>query len=97
MVLELGYINTHNGPIQRSWMAPQATHVESTNGVRVMATTFYLGQNVVNGQVKHCWRYVVRLENLEQTNVILRDRQIKVFSLNNLTQVNGGGVVGEVS
>ncbi|CAD5222272.1 unnamed protein product [Bursaphelenchus xylophilus] len=92
---ELGYVNTHNVPSQRSWMAPQATHVETTNNVRVTATTFYLGQNSINGQIKHCWRYVVRLENLDGSDLILRDRQIKVFSLNNLTQVNGGGVVGE--
>ncbi|CAD5216841.1 unnamed protein product [Bursaphelenchus okinawaensis] len=92
---ELGYVNTHDIPSQRSWMAPQATHVETTNNVRVTATTFYLGQNATNGQIKHCWRYMVRLENLDGTDMILRERLIKVFSLNNLSQLNAGGVVGE--
>uniref|UniRef100_A0A183V8R6 ApaG domain-containing protein n=1 Tax=Toxocara canis TaxID=6265 RepID=A0A183V8R6_TOXCA len=79
---------------QRSWLSPQEVYRETTDGIQVTVTTFYLGANVIAGQQKHCWRYVIRLENLENTTVILRERAMKVFSLNNMQQVSGHGVIG---
>lgn len=79
---------------QRSWLSPQEVYREITDGVQVSVTTFYLGTNTLAGQQRHCWRYAVRLENLEKSTVIVRERSLKVFSLNNLQQVNASGVVG---
>ncbi|KAI6241473.1 ApaG domain-containing protein [Aphelenchoides fujianensis] len=94
---ELGFNLVQELGRQRSWLSPQSTHIETTESIRVMITTYYLGTTSVNAHnAKHCWRYVVRLENLDDQSMLLRERHIKVFSLNNLTQASGGGVVGEV-
>uniref|UniRef100_A0A0M3ILZ8 ApaG domain-containing protein n=1 Tax=Ascaris lumbricoides TaxID=6252 RepID=A0A0M3ILZ8_ASCLU len=79
---------------QRSWLSPQEIYRETTDGIQVTVTTFYLGANVIAGQQKHCWRYVIRLENLDNCTVTLRERAMKVFSLNNMQQVSGHGVIG---
>ncbi|KAI6214966.1 hypothetical protein M3Y94_00330300 [Aphelenchoides besseyi] len=94
---ELGYNLIPDLTPHRVWLAPQSTHIETTETIRVMITTYYLGQtSASSGHGKHFWRYVVRMENLDDRNVLLRERHIKVFSLNNLTQASGGGVVGEM-
>ncbi|VDD96309.1 unnamed protein product [Enterobius vermicularis] len=79
---------------QRSWLLPQEVYKETTNGVQVLVITFYLGANMINGQQRHCWRYSIRVENLERTTIIVRERLLKIFSLNNLQQLNASGVVG---
>uniref|UniRef100_A0A0N5AY03 ApaG domain-containing protein n=1 Tax=Syphacia muris TaxID=451379 RepID=A0A0N5AY03_9BILA len=79
---------------QKSWLVPQEAYKETTNGIEVLVITFYLGANNINGQLRHCWRYSIRLENLEKTMVTIRERLLKVFSLNNLQLLNAAGVVG---
>lgn len=71
------------------------THFESTESIAVMLTTYYLGQSTSSGQSKYFWRYVIRIENQGNDDVVLRERHIKIFSLNNLTQVTAQGVCGE--
>ncbi|CAJ0943090.1 unnamed protein product, partial [Mesorhabditis belari] len=80
---------------QNKWLSPYHVYKEVTNHIEVMATTFYLGTTAFGGQVKHLWRYVIRIHNLEPSKrVVLRERNIKVFSLNNMHQMTGIGVVG---
>jgi polymerase delta-interacting protein 2 len=38
---------------------------------------------------------VIRIQNHDSESVVLRERHIKIFSLNNLTQVTAQGVLGE--
>ncbi|GMT18911.1 hypothetical protein PFISCL1PPCAC_10208, partial [Pristionchus fissidentatus] len=78
----------------RSWMNPCHVNRETNEGIEVTVTTFYLGTTVNAGQLKHMWRYVIRLNNLTDSNVIVRERHLKVFSLNSMHQLNGHGVVG---
>ncbi|TKR64093.1 hypothetical protein L596_024683 [Steinernema carpocapsae] len=77
---------------QRSWLRPQAVYHETTDGIKVSVITFYLGTNFMAGQLRHCWRYVMRIENMTQTSVTLRERLIKVFSMNQLNQTTAHGI-----
>ncbi|RCN31567.1 hypothetical protein ANCCAN_22643 [Ancylostoma caninum] len=81
---------------QRSWLAPRDVYREVTQNIEVTVTTFYLGSSMVSGQLRHMWRYVIRLENHSpQDAVILRERSLKVYSLNNMNQAHGHGVIGK--
>lgn len=75
-------------------MQPQMTHFEDTEQISVMLTTYYLGQSNSSGHPKYYWRYVIRIQNNTKEDVVLRERHIKIFSLNNLTQVTAQGVLG---
>lgn len=81
---------------QRSWLAPRDVYREVTENIEVTVTTFYLGSSMSGGQLRHMWRYVIRLENHSpQNSVILRERSLKVYSLNNMNQAHGHGVIGK--
>ncbi|XGW16618.1 hypothetical protein V3C99_001795 [Haemonchus contortus] len=81
---------------QRSWLAPRDVYREVTENIEVTVTTFYLGSTMSAGQLRHVWRYVIRLENHSPQNpVILRERFLKVYSLNNMNQAHGHGVIGK--
>ncbi|VDO45367.1 unnamed protein product [Haemonchus placei] len=81
---------------QRSWLAPRDVYREVTENIEVTVTTFYLGSTMSAGQLRHVWRYVIRLENHSpQNSVILRERFLKVYSLNNMNQAHGHGVIGK--
>jgi len=92
---ELGFVACRNLTKQRTWMQPQMTLFENTESIYIMLTTYYLGSSNSSGQAKHYWRYVIRIQNLGSESVILRERNIKIFSLNNLTQITAQGVVGD--
>ncbi|CAD6188590.1 unnamed protein product [Caenorhabditis auriculariae] len=80
----------------RSWLAPRDVYRERTENIEVTVTTFYLGVNNVGGQPQHMWRYVVRIENMTpQQGVILRERCLKIYSLNNMNQMHAHGVIGK--
>ncbi|CAJ0580731.1 unnamed protein product, partial [Mesorhabditis spiculigera] len=77
------------------WLAPCQAYIEKTENIEVMVITFYLGTTMVGGHIKHLWRYVNRITNTTpKSPVILRERSVKVFSLNNMHHLNGIGVVG---
>ncbi|KAI6177073.1 ApaG domain-containing protein [Aphelenchoides bicaudatus] len=92
---ELGYEPVENLNKQRSWMIPRTHHENVSESIFVSITTYYLGSSISTGQLKHYWRYVIRIQNLSGESVVLRERAIKIFSLNNLTQVTAQGVLGE--
>uniref|UniRef100_A0AC34F9C0 ApaG domain-containing protein n=1 Tax=Panagrolaimus sp. ES5 TaxID=591445 RepID=A0AC34F9C0_9BILA len=79
---------------KQSWLTPQSVHKATNENVQLTVIPYYLGQTLTAGQQKYFWRYTVRLESLDKKPAVLRDRILKVFSLNNLQQVNGPGVVG---
>jgi polymerase delta-interacting protein 2 len=79
---------------KRSWLTPQSVHKETNENVQLTVIPYYIGPTLSAGQQKYFWRYTVRLESLDKKPAVLRERTLKVFSLNNLQQVNGPGVVG---
>ncbi|ESO91619.1 hypothetical protein LOTGIDRAFT_121872, partial [Lottia gigantea] len=74
---------------------------ETTENIRVTVIPFYLGKKVIILFSFHCyflfqWRYCVRLENLGEETVQLRERAWKIMSLTgSIDRVTGRGVLGE--
>ncbi|XP_032802887.1 polymerase delta-interacting protein 2-like isoform X1 [Petromyzon marinus] len=89
------------------WLELSDVHRETTEGVRVTVIPFYMGTRVSrpspntepsaeaqNSNV-YWWRYSVRLENLGDGAIQLRERHWRIFSLSGtLETVRGRGVVG---
>ncbi|KAG2459171.1 PDIP2 protein, partial [Polypterus senegalus] len=68
------------------WLELSDVHRETTESIRVTVIPFYMGMR---------WRYCIRLENLGNEVVQLRERHWRIFSLSGtLETVRGRGVVG---
>ncbi|KRX51996.1 polymerase delta-interacting protein 2 [Trichinella sp. T6] len=77
------------------WLALSSVHRETTNSIRVTVIPFYMGSREEQNAVIYWWRYCVRLENLGNETVTLRERHWKIFSISGtLDTVRGRGVVG---
>ncbi|KTG03308.1 hypothetical protein cypCar_00016521 [Cyprinus carpio] len=69
------------------WLELSDVHRETTENIRVTVIPFYMGMR---------WRYCIRLENLGNEVVQLRERHWRIFSLSGtLETVRGRGVVGK--
>jgi polymerase delta-interacting protein 2 len=79
---------------KRSWLTPQCVHKETNGNVQLTVIPYYIGPTTQGGQQKFFWRFTVRLESLDKKPSVLRERTLKIFTLNHLQQVNGPGVVG---
>ncbi|RXN07599.1 polymerase delta-interacting 2-like isoform X1 [Labeo rohita] len=70
------------------WLELSDVHRETTENIRVTVIPFYMGMR---------WRYCIRLENLGNEVVQLRERHWRIFSLSGtLETVRGRGVVGKI-
>lgn len=78
------------------WLELSDVHKETTENVRVTAIPFYMGCRVSPQGNVYWWRYCIRLENLSDLAVQLRERHWRIFSLSGtLETVRGRGVVGQ--
>lgn len=70
-------------------------HRQTTEDVRVTVAPFFMGsRQEEHATVKYWWRYIIRLENLGDLAVQLRERHWKIFSQNGtLDEVKGRGVI----
>ncbi|VDN17920.1 unnamed protein product [Gongylonema pulchrum] len=93
---EPSYLITQHSNCILNQLTPHWVYRETTDGIKVTVTTFYLGLNVTNGQQKHWWRYVIRLENQRPCSIIVRSREMKVYSLSNMQQQKFPYVAGQV-
>ncbi|GAB1599989.1 polymerase delta-interacting protein 2-like [Argonauta hians] len=78
------------------WLQLSDVHRETTENIRVTVIPFYIGSR--DSQQTHVfwWRYCVRLENLGEESIQLRERHWRIFSLSGtLETVRGRGVVGQ--
>ncbi|CAI5694689.1 unnamed protein product [Oreochromis niloticus] len=76
------------------WLELSDVHRETTENIRVTVIPFYMGMRAQNSHV-YWWRYCIRLENLGNEVVQLRERHWRIFSLSGtLETVRGRGVVG---
>ncbi|XP_018010128.1 polymerase delta-interacting protein 2 isoform X2 [Hyalella azteca] len=80
------------------WLELSDVHKETTEGVRVTVIPFYMGCREAHSPHSNdvfWWRYCIRLENLGEKAVQLRERHWRIFSLSGtLETVRGRGVVG---
>lgn len=78
------------------WLELSDVHKETTENIRVTVIPFYMGQRVAQNTSVYWWRYCIRLENLGELTVQLRERHWRIFSLSgSLETVRGRGVVGQ--
>ncbi|XP_064460813.1 polymerase delta-interacting protein 2-like [Ornithodoros turicata] len=78
------------------WLELSDVHRETTESVRVTVIPFYMGCRVAQNTTVYWWRYCIRLENLGDLAVQLRERHWRIFSLSGtLETVRGRGVVGQ--
>ncbi|KAG1666135.1 polymerase delta-interacting protein 2 [Nymphon striatum] len=69
-----------------AWLELSNVHKETTENIRVTVIPFYMGCR---------WRYCIRLENLGNVTVQLKERYWRIFSLaGTLETVRGRGVIG---
>jgi len=72
-------------------------HKETTENIRVTVIPFYMGYRQGENQQNTVffWRYCIRLENLGEATVQLRERNWRIFSPSGTETVKGRGVVGQ--
>nr|XP_033778023.1 polymerase delta-interacting protein 2 isoform X2 [Geotrypetes seraphini] len=77
------------------WLELSDVHRETTDNVRITVIPFYMGMREAQNSHVYWWRYCIRLENLGNEVVQLRERHWRIFSLSGtLETVRGRGVVG---
>ncbi|BES90435.1 Protein of unknown function (DUF525) [Nesidiocoris tenuis] len=78
------------------WLELSDVHKETTENVRITVIPFYMGSRDNQSSLVYWWRYCIRIENLGETSVQLRERHWRIFSLSGtLETVRGRGVVGQ--
>ncbi|XP_037947028.1 polymerase delta-interacting protein 2 [Teleopsis dalmanni] len=78
------------------WLELSDVHRETTENVRITVIPFYMGCRETPASSVYWWRYCIRLENLGEMSVQLRERHWRIFSLSGtLETVRGRGVVGQ--
>ncbi|XP_023222028.1 polymerase delta-interacting protein 2-like isoform X1 [Centruroides sculpturatus] len=78
------------------WLELSDVHKETTENIRVTVIPFYMGRRIAQNTTVYWWRYCIRLENLGDYVVQLRERHWRIFSLSgSLETVRGRGVVGQ--
>jgi len=78
------------------WLELSDVHKETTENIRVTVIPFYMGYRENQNTNVYWWRYCIRLENLGEQTVQLRERNWRIFSLSGtLETVRGRGVVGQ--
>jgi len=78
------------------WLELSDVHKETTENIRVTVIPFYMGYRENQQNNVYWWRYCIRLENLGDQTVQLRERNWRIFSLSGtLETVRGRGVVGQ--
>ncbi|KAL0994625.1 hypothetical protein UPYG_G00125060 [Umbra pygmaea] len=77
------------------WLELSDVHRETTENIRVTVIPFYMGMRETQNSNVYWWRYCIRLENMGEELVQLRERHWRIFSLSGtLETVRGRGVVG---
>lgn len=78
------------------WLELSDVHKETTENIRITVIPFYMGCREAQNATVYWWRYCIRLENLAEQVVQLRERHWRIFSLSGtLETVRGRGVVGQ--
>uniref|UniRef100_U5EWR1 Putative mg2+ and co2+ transporter cord n=1 Tax=Corethrella appendiculata TaxID=1370023 RepID=U5EWR1_9DIPT len=78
------------------WLELSDVHKETTEGIRITVIPFFMGCRETQAASVYWWRYCIRLENLGELSVQLRERHWRIFSLSGtLETVRGRGVVGQ--
>ncbi|CAF0815360.1 unnamed protein product [Brachionus calyciflorus] len=78
------------------WLELSDVCVKTTNNIRVTVIPFYIGVKEDQRKKLYWWRYSIRIENLSNEPVTLRERHWRIFSqAGTFETVRGKGVVGQ--
>lgn len=78
------------------WLELSDVHRETTENIRVTVIPFYMGCRLSQNNNVYWWRYCVRIENLGDITVQLRERHWQIYSIPGILEsIRGRGVVGE--
>jgi polymerase delta-interacting protein 2 len=79
------------------WLELSDVYKRTTNDIRVTVIPFYIGVKEESERKKlYWWRYSIRIENLSDKPVILRERHWRIFSqAGTFETVRGKGVIGQ--
>lgn len=79
------------------WLELSDVYKRTTNNIRVTVIPFYIGVKEESERKKlYWWRYSIRIENLSNKPVILRERHWRIFSqAGTFETVRGKGVIGQ--
>ncbi|KAL4223435.1 polymerase delta-interacting protein 2 [Mactra antiquata] len=76
------------------WLCLSDVYKETTENIRVTVIPFYMGNQ--ESYNKYWWRYCIRIENLGDESVQLRDRNWRIFcNSNSVETLQGRGVIGK--
>jgi len=70
-------------------------HKETTKCVRITVIPFYLGVKAVQNSCDYWWRYSIRIENLGQNPIKIKERHWQIVSNGSVKTVKGRGVTGK--
>lgn len=78
------------------WLELSDVFIGVTNNIKVTVIPFYIGVKEEQRKKLYWWRYSIRIENLSNIPVILRERHWRIFSqAGTFETVRGKGVVGQ--
>eukprot|EP00118_Oscarella_pearsei_P019193 m.202393 g.202393 ORF g.202393 m.202393 type:complete len:177 (+) comp39612_c0_seq3:1178-1708(+) len=78
------------------WLQLTDVHRQTTAGIRVTIMPFYMGYRQTQQAHMHWWRYSVRIENMTDEQVQLKERHWSIYSLSGTMEtVRGRGVIGQ--
>ncbi|XP_064653314.1 polymerase delta-interacting protein 2-like isoform X2 [Lineus longissimus] len=78
------------------WLELSNVHRQTTENIRVTVMPFYMGSRESQGTHVYWWRYCIRLENLSDDTLQLRERCWRIFSLSGTMEtIRGRGVIGQ--
>nr|XP_027196309.1 nuclear pore complex protein Nup88-like isoform X1 [Dermatophagoides pteronyssinus] len=78
------------------WLELSDVYRETTENIRITVIPFYMGCRLSQNNNVYWWRYCVRIENLGDITVQLRERHWQIYSIPGILEsIRGRGVVGE--
>lgn len=78
------------------WLKLSDVYKETTNDVQITCIPFYIGMRYSQNTTNYWWRYCIRIENLSDQSIKIKERQWTIYSLSGcLESMTGTGIGGQ--
>lgn len=77
-----------------SWLKLSDVYKETTNNIQITAIPFFIGVRYVQNTTNYWWRYCIRIENLGEESVRIRERHWTIYSLSGCLESMVGTGIG---
>lgn len=79
------------------WLKLSDVYKETTNNIQVTAIPFFIGIRYSQNTTNYWWRYCIRIENLGEESIRIRERHWTIYSMSGcLESLSGTGIAGQV-